>query len=154
MYTEDYEDAVDSFHMSDVSIDESSSMDSTIVERRKNAEINRRLDKDYYSFKLIENTEDGQVLERIRVYSSHPGGMIRNAPTGIRENHVVGSKYDALYFIVKDVAIGTRTDVSQEPRKLFYRNPEEFERHQRMTLPQSLKAAWYEKNLNAKRQLL
>ena len=84
-------------------------------------------------------------MRKIPIYSSTIGGKIRNATTGIREDERVGSKYEDLYFVVKDTALYTKTETNNEPRKLFYRTPEEFERHMRVTLPQSVKETWYNK---------
>jgi len=147
MYAEEYlpDDAIDYFDVSDVSIEETSSVDTDIRDQIKRTELNKRLDKDYYSYKI--NEFDGEFMKkmRIQVFSSPTEGKIRNAATGIRMEHNVGSKYESLYFVVKDTAVGTKTPMSSDPRKLFYNNPEECERHLRIALPQSVKAAFINK---------
>lgn len=153
MYADEYLPADDAFDMDDmdVSIDESSSMNTEERERKINVEIYKRLDPDYYSYKRLEYDDRGdQKFQRVRVYSSRIGGTIRNAPTGIREEHRVGAPTDDLYFIVKDTALFTKTDTNTEPRKLFYRNPEEFERHHRIQLSSAIKADWHQKQMLAK----
>jgi hypothetical protein len=90
MYADEYLPADDAFDIDDmdVSIDESSSMNTEERDRKKNVELYKRLDPDYYSYKRIEyNDKDELKIQRVRVYSSRIGGTIRNAPTGIREEH-------------------------------------------------------------------
>jgi hypothetical protein len=149
MYAEEYlpDDANVDFDNTDVSIEETSSMDSEERDRKKKVEIYKRLDPDYYSFKRTEMDQDGHLrFQKVPVYSTPIQGIIRNAPTGIREEHRAGTKDEAMYFTVKDTAIFTKTDTNTEPRKLFYRTPEEFERHFKIDLPQSVKEKWHKKN--------
>jgi hypothetical protein len=156
MYAEEYlpDDAMEYYDVSDVSIDETSSMDTDMIERKKMTELNKRADKDYYSYKIAEF--DGETTRRIKieVYSSPATGYIRNASTGIRMDHRVGSKYEDLYFRVADRGMNTRTPVNQEARKLFYNNPEECERHQRITLSTDIKEKWHLKQMTAKVRML
>ena len=72
-------------------------------------------------------------------------GNIRNASTGIVMPHRVGSKYEDLYFIMMDVSEHAKTAIYNEPRKLYYANPEECERHLKITIPQVVKQQWLEK---------
>jgi len=156
MYADEYLPADDAFDIDDmdVSIDESSSMNTEERDRKKNVELYKRLDPDYYSYKRIEyNDKDELKIQRVRVYSSRIGGTIRNAPTGIREEHRVGAPTDDLYFIVKDVALQTKTELNTEPRKLYYRNPEEFERHHQIQLSRDIKTNWHQKHMQAKARL-
>jgi len=153
MYAEEYlpDDAVLDFDNEDVSIEETSSMNTEERDRKKRVEVYKRSDPDYYSYKRVEYNEDGDpIYHKVQVYSSPSQGKIRNAPTGIREQDRVGSKQEELYFVVKDTGLYTKTDTNQEPRKLFYRNPEEFERHFKVTLSQSIKEDWFIKNQRAK----
>lgn len=153
MYAEEYlpDDADVDFDNTDVSIDETSSMDTEERDRKKNAERYKQLDSGYYSFKLIEVDFDGKVRRRkVSVYASPSQGFIRNAPTGIHEEHRTGTKYEDLYFTVKDVSLCSKTTENKEPKKLFYRCPEEFERHQRVQLSQEVKEKWQKKNLLAR----
>lgn len=146
MYNEEYlpDDAVfeDETH---ISIDETSSMNTHERNNLKRHELYKRSDPDYYSFKIKEYNEDGEIVyTKIETYSSPASGFIRNASTGVREQYKVGSKYEDLFFRVKDTALYT----GNEPRKLFYRNPEEYERHQSIKLSQQTKKAWHEKYMN------
>ena len=61
MYAEEYlaDDAASYFNTSDISIEETSSIDTQIRDQRKMRELYKRMDKDYYSYK--KKTFDGQV---------------------------------------------------------------------------------------------
>ena len=150
MYAEEYlpDDTIFDEEI-DVSIDDTSTNDTYEIERKKLNELYRRTDPDYYYYKRYEESHDGKMrLQRVRIYSSPTIGTIRNAPTGIREEYQVGSKYENLFFTVKDTSPHTPED--RIPRKLFYRSPEEFERHFKTELPMSVKMAWQEKKLMCK----
>lgn len=151
MYAEEYL-ANDAYDFTDVSIDESSTIDSDIREQRKMTEANRRMNKHYYSFKTLHY--DGNDLRpvRIQLYSSPflSNAFICNASTGIKMPHRVGSKYEDLYFIVMDVSTNTKTEIYNESRRLYYSNPEECERHLKMTFSQDIKERWMQKNLKAR----
>ena len=67
---------------------------------------------------------------------------IRNAITGIRMDERAGSKHENMYFSVMDTL-----DTSKDPRKLYYNNPEEYERHFKVFLPETVKNAWYERKI-------
>ena len=145
MYADEYlpDDAVFE-NETDVSIDETSSMDTNERDRKKRHELYKRSDPDYYSFKVPKQTEDGDLYHhKVEIYSSPSAGFIRNASSGVREPYKVGSKYEDLFFRVKDTGLYT----GNAPRKLFYRNPEEYERHQFQVLPKQVKIAWHEKYL-------
>jgi hypothetical protein len=154
MYNEEYlpDDANDYFDLSDVSIEETSSIDTELRDRRKMNEIHKRMDKDYYSYKRQAFSEDGMRMEKVQLYSSPllTSGPIRNAVTGIRMEHRVGSKYEDLYFRVMDVHSNNHTPINDLPRKLFYDNPEQCERHLQITVPNEVKETWAQKNLRAR----
>lgn len=153
MYAEEYlADDVEYYDVSDISIEESSSIDTELRDRHKLVELHKRMDKDYYSFKMKIVNEDGIKMEKVELYSSPllSNGYIRNAVSGIRMEHKVGSKYEDLYFSLMDVDKGYHTPLNDLPRKLFYNNPEQCERHLHMTLPNSVKEKWLEKNLKAR----
>jgi len=153
MYAEEYlpDDAVFDNDGMNVSIDETSSMDSEEREKKTHIALYRQSDPDYYSFKRLEEDEEGNTqFEKVHVWSTPIGKHIRNASTGIRENHRVGSKYEDLYFCVKDCSLFTKTDINKEPRRLFYRNPEEYERHMAMSLSTVIKNNWHEKHMKVK----
>jgi len=148
MYAEEYlpDDAIDYFDATDISIEETSSISTQERDRRKIHELYKRSDPDYYSYKTVERDADGnQTIRKTQIYSSPIIGKIRNAPTGIRETDLVGSRAEDSYFTVKDVSVCTKTEYNKEPRKLFYRNPEECERHLKITLSRQVKEAWHNK---------
>jgi hypothetical protein len=147
MYTDEYlpDDAVFEDE-TNISIDETSSMDTNERDRKKRHELYKRSDPDYYSFKLKKQNEDGDLYyHKVELYSTPSAGFIRNASSGVREPYKAGSKFEDLYFRVKDVALNTGT----QSRKLFYKNPEEFERHQFVKVSQHAKKEWSEKYMNA-----
>lgn len=149
MYAEEYlaEDAVEEkyYNTENISVDESFSMDSQTKEQLKLGELYRRTNKHYYSYKV--QTPEG--IQRIRVYSNPllNNSHIRNSSTGILMPHRVGSKYDDMYFSVMDNATHTKTDLYNEPRKLYYTNPEECERHLKIVVPTEIKQKWSERRL-------
>jgi hypothetical protein len=135
---------------SDVSIDETSSMDTNEHDIKKHNELYKRIDPDYYSFKVLKHNEDGELYHhKINIFSSPSSGFIRNASSGVCESYRVGSKYEDLFFSVKDTGLYT----GNIPRKLFYRNPEEYERHQFQVLSKEVKTAWHEKFLKMNSRL-
>ena len=148
MYAEEYlpDDAVFEYE-NDVSIDETSSMDTNERDIKKRHEVYKRSDPDFYSFKTTRYNEEGEpIQQKTEIYSSPTKGFIRHASSGAYEPHKVGSKYESLYFCVKDVSTHTKPDtISKDPRKLFYRNPEEFERHHSVTLSREIKKDWHER---------
>jgi len=107
MYADEYlpDDAVFD-NDADVSIDETSSMDTQDRNIKKRYELYKRSDSDYYSFKVKKQNEDGDIVQhKVEVYSSPMHGYIRNASSGLRESYNVGSKYEDLFFSVSDVGI-------------------------------------------------
>jgi len=148
MYTEEYlpDDAIDYYDTTDISIEETSSVSTQERDKRKLHELYKRSDPDYYSYKTIERDEDGnRIIRKTQIYSSPNNGRIRNASTGIRESDFVGSRSEDSYFTMKDVAVCTKTLYNKEPRKLFYSNPEECERHLKIVLSREIKEAWHNK---------
>lgn len=125
-----------------------------------------------------ENDQDTIVkkIERVDAYSTPvlANALIRNASTGIKsENDRAGSLAEDLYFVVADTTGACRLKMNargrnmfntdqeymrylrqmHDTKKLYYRNPEEFERHQHIQVPQQIKEAWYEKNLAARQRM-
>lgn len=153
MYTDEYlpEDALEYFD--NISIKDSSSINTEIRENRKQTEVFKRSDKDFYSYKrkVFVNGEGSRVV-KIEAYSSPllSNGFIRNAVTGNRMEHRVGSKYEDLYFKLMDVCPGNHTPLNNLPRKLFYDNPEQCERHLYRPISKDIKEKWLEKNLLAR----
>jgi hypothetical protein len=78
-------------------------------------------------------------------------GLIRNAVSGAIMNHRVGSKYDDLYFRMMDVTGIGRTKDNYLPRKLYYNDPEQCERHLGITISQEMKNTWLEKRMKVRK---
>ena len=135
-----YYDEVLSFGDNDVS-----TIDSEMRDQLKMSEAYRRTNKYYYTFKT--KTKDG--IERVRAYSnpSVSNTYIRNSSTGIIMPDRIGSKNESKYFKVVDGAEYIKTDLHDEQRKLYYLNPEECERHLKITIPMEIKKKWHERKL-------
>ena len=85
--------------------------------------------------------------KRIGLYASgQQGCTITNAVTGEKcTGHLVGSKNEDFYFKVK-LSTG---ETGQLPINLFYKSPEEYERHLYDVVHQNTKTGWSEKNSKA-----
>jgi hypothetical protein len=87
----------------------------------------------------------------------YPETRIRNAVTGYRyrDDHpklkyLVGSRQEDLFFKTC-IANG---ETGNNPVFLFYDNPEQFEKHQKILLSQVIKEKWYKKNMECRLQNL
>lgn len=98
-------------------------------------------DKGYFKIKR------GNTKEKLTGFGTpyHPGATIRNACTGFYENdymgnavYKVGSKEEDLFFKVSFSECG----ISNEPRCLFYDNPEQCERHLKTNIADDVKKRW------------
>jgi len=74
------------------------------------------------------------------------GHKIRHAITGFKTNHLVGSSDEDLYFVVSDARglTGTQTQLT-----LYFDSPEQYEKHCYVTVPNTIKNSWSEKNRKA-----
>ena len=138
----------------DITIDETSTIDTDTRHHLKNYERAKRENKDFYSYKRRVFNEDGEyVFEKVEVYSTPllTNGLIRNAVSGAIMNHRVGSKYDDLYFRMMDVTGIGRTKDNYSPRKLYYNDPEQCERHLGITISQEMKNTWLEKRMKVRK---
>lgn len=150
MYYEEYlpDDAILDDDVELSSVDSASSLDSDRIRQKLiNAEY-KMLDNEYYKVRFVNKMGENVKIEcySTPLLSNRP---IRHAPTGIKMEHPVGSKYQDLYFIVADTT-APRNATYLMPRKLFYNSPEEFERHQRMEVSQNIKETWHRKNMVAR----
>jgi len=143
MYQEEYlpkENAYD-LEIEDeaVSITVSSDDDSHIILSKFNTQFKKQQDPGYLKQKYMINNE----LKTIETFASklNCNAKIRNAITGHRTFHHVGSPSDSKYFSVMDT-----TSKSNEPRKLYFDTPEQFERHYIVTVSNDIKNAWRNRN--------
>jgi hypothetical protein len=148
MYNEEYLPQDDAYDMDDMgeefSVSVSSQDDSEIIMSKLNTQYKKQVDPGYVKQKI---KVDG-VLQKVESFASklNSNGLIRHAITGHRTQYRVGSKYESLFFAVMD----STGFVSNEPRKLYYNSPEEFERHFHHTMPvsQEVKETWLNRKLN------
>jgi len=140
MYTEEHlQQHDDAFSDEQISVSMTSSYDSDIFQEKLEIELNKREDKGYRKEK--SKMEDGTFF-KIESYCTPYtlGGQIRHAISGKRSRCKVGSKDENLFFVVTDTTYN-----AENPRKLFYNSPEEFERHYRVSLPTEVKLAYLQK---------
>ena len=114
-------------------------------------------DPDFHQVKRVKKPRGHFILE---YYETKPVNdfRIRNAVTGLwyRDDHpkckyLVGSVQEDIFFKVHfSTGEAELSSSARNNRKtttlLFYDSPEQFERHQRMTVAQSVKEKWQEKN--------
>lgn len=112
----------------------------------------KQMDKGYHKVKRLgyKKALNGNVVRKmvnVEVYSSGDvGTYIRNAVTGLRYNHRVGTKEEDLLFKIK-LATG---ELGQSAGSLFYDSPEQYEKHLFTTLSNETKERWFKKNLLAR----
>ena len=112
-------------------------------------------DKGYRKIKrkVDKPRSDGTSVKKfcpIELYvSGDVGSYIRNAVSGQSYNYQVGNKSEDLLFKV-GVATG---ELGVKTGSLFYDTPEQYERHFFVVIDNNIKEKWYEKNLQARRNL-
>jgi hypothetical protein len=124
-----------------------------IIPKKTNNELNiikkvKGFDPNYVvkSIEVMKQNKKGHKknqLDTIEMYGSGDiGSYIRNAVSGQKTNHIVGSKEENLYFsVIETTGINGRKD----PIKLFYDSPEQFESHFHVTVSQQIKENWHKK---------
>jgi len=155
MYAEEYLPQDDFYNeeLGDMDISVSSEEDIDAVKMKMLSMFNKKLDTGYRKYKfhfknnkyaVLNENEKNKMYYNVESYSTNMNcnSRIRNAITGIRMDERAGSKQETIYFSVMDTL-----DTSKEPRKLYYNNPEEYERHFKVFLPESVKNAWYERKI-------
>jgi hypothetical protein len=113
-------------------------------------------DPGFHQVKRMKKPRGHFILE---FYETSPMNdtRIRNAVTGIlyRDDHpkckyLVGSVQEDVFFKVHvstgEMELSSSRDNKKNTVLLFYDSPEQFERHQKMTVAQSVKEKWQEKN--------
>lgn len=143
MYAEEHlEDAF--IDTADLSIydeeDGSISLDSYVKEHRKRVEIGKLLDSDFYKF--YKNIDGNRV--KIEVYCTPVlnNARIRDAISGARTEYRAGSKYEDLFFVIKDSTGSGNKEKNNEPRRLYYENPGQCERHLGISISTQMKDVW------------
>lgn len=145
MYNEEY---FNNHEDCDISVTaDSYSVDSNVHHQRMLIKEMKLNDPGYYKFKQCVNGEK----KTVEVYSTSMlrNALIRHAVSGSKYNHHSGSKYEDLYFSVMDVGLISNKSNKDDPRKLYYNSPEEFERHQNVTVSENLKEDWRIRNIKA-----
>lgn len=124
------------------------------VEKKTMPTLARKIDDNYEKHKISVNKtwKDGRFYKDavIELYgSSQTGSRIRNAVTGQRYPHLVGSSDEDLYFKVSD---STGREGRSYPLTLFYDSPEQYENHFFTTLEPHIKSLWQDKNFAARQR--
>ena len=144
-----YEDLIDS-----AAVNDETSVDFNL-RQKQSADAVKKLDKHYEKFSIPFNKlwTDGKYYKFITIEnygSGSIGSRIRNAVTGVKENVMVGSADEDLFF---KVTVSTGRYGRKEPLMLYYDSPEQFENHHFTTVSQDIKNQWHTKNLAARRRL-
>ena len=152
MYGEDYlgeNVVIDYDDDTSVTVDDLSTMNSEIIEERRILKAYKKADSGYYSFKIMK----GNDLVKIEVYSILNNDQIRHAITGLKTPYSSRSNYANLFFSVVDSSCSAPRKDNINRRKLYYNNPEEYERHFHTTVSKDIKEKWAEKNRKFRRLL-
>ena len=111
-------------------------------------DMGKHVDKNYEQVTILLNSKwkDGKFYKKViidKFGSGLNGCRIRNAVTGGKYPHMVGSSNEDLYFKVCD----TSAHVRKDPLILYYDTPEQYENHFFTNISQRIKTDWYEKKL-------
>jgi hypothetical protein len=125
------------------------------MNKMKSTEMGRNADKNYDKFTILFNNtwRDGKFHKKVTIElygSGQQGSKIRNAVTGERYSHLVGSAAEDLYFKVVD---STARNGRKDPLMLYYDTPEQYENHHFTTVETDVKERWYEKCLYARKRM-
>ena len=163
MYNEEHlpQDSYDYDNEEDnISVNISSDDNSEIIINKVSIEKRKKMDPDYLKQKIVVNGE----TKRVESFGTklNCNAIIRHAITGRRAVynnddsntiivHRVGSRHESLYFSVTDTTIK-----SNEPRRLYYNSPDEFERHYNDTIKvdTSIKNEWLQRNIKLRTRKL
>ena len=104
--------------------------------------------KRFHNVKRRQKTKTGMISVDLEYFSSGSiDSVITSATTGMKYNEYrVGGKEEDLFFKVGVANGETKTG----PVNLFYDSPEQFEKHQNVTLANEIKKKWYDKYQKAK----
>lgn len=119
--------------------------DSQIILSKFNTQQKKQADSGYLKQKFVV---DGEI-KRVETFASklNCNAYIRHAITGHRTPDRVSSPEESYYFSVTDT-----TSKSNEPRRLYFNTPEEFERHYQhtITVSKEVKDMWSERSRKPK----
>jgi hypothetical protein len=131
-----------------------SSVDLRNQKKRSTNEA-KTLDNKYekYTIPLNKEWRDGRYYKNVNIEdygSGQTGSHIRNAVTSKRYPYLVGSVNEDLFFKVVEA---TGRNGRNEPLRLYYDTPEQYENHHFITVSQQVKEQWYEMSLDARKRL-
>jgi hypothetical protein len=134
---------MDQHNLNEDNVSVSASVPSNII---KNMQLRVKTDR-FYSIKRALNSKwiDGKYYKNVTINmygSGNTGSFIRNAVTGERRNHRVGSADEYLYF---SVAMCNGLDKLNGPVHLFYDTPSQYEKHQYVLLDPEITEKWYQR---------
>lgn len=111
--------------------------------RRIQDKLNK-LDKRYHKLKYVGNKKKGVKSFSVEYFSSSNiiGSCIREAISGNKTNHIVGTFDENLYFKVHFTSDGC----GKTGFTAFYDSPEQYERHNKVTVSKEVKEKWVEKS--------
>jgi len=107
-------------------------------------------DKNYFKLKRQPYEFSGKTVTVGVFGSGDVGSSIRDAVTGTRYKHKVGSRYEDLYFSVR-LATG---EAGKNSPTLFFESPEQYEQHLFVEIDDNAKREWYMKNRVARQNLI
>ena len=121
----------------------------------KSTEMGRNVDNNYEKYSILFNDtwRDGKFHKKITIEiygSGQQGNRIRNAVTGERYPHMVGSVNEDLYFKVVD---SSGRSGRRNPLIMFYDTPEQYENHHFTIVGSDVKENWYEKCLFTRKNM-
>ena len=133
----------------DESDDDTFTLDSN---KRKNRKLWEDIKKDIKGFHKITRLFNGKKYD-IEVYSTSttPGIMICDAITGSKyKEYRVGTSNEHLFFKVR---LSTGELGKKCVDSLYFDSPEQYERHMKTTLSQSVKQDWSDKSMRIREKI-
>ena len=132
---------------SSISITDTSTLDINVFEDKRLIKEFKSLDKGYHKIKkghMRKNTIEFYCT------SFKPDSLIRNAISGERYRWRVGKTLEESMFFSVILSTGELPD---GPFALYYDSPEQYEKHQSVSLSAEVKQKWYTRFFKAKSKL-
>lgn len=136
----EFNNGIDMSDIESLHNEDSMSVDSDIKKQRKIMDDMKKMDKHFHKMKRIVNKK--HIIIEYYGTPFSPGSKIRNAITGIRSDHKVGSLKENLYFKVIN-AVGD--EKIRDPIFLYFDSPEQYERHFKCEVDKKTKKLWLKK---------